>query len=192
LSVSGTTTGVAGSSASVTVSGTAPSQSLAFTIPRGDQGIQGDPGADALWNFLGPYNSSIAYDIGDVVTYEGSSYYRIDDGIEGIAPTDVAYWEIIASKGEEGPAGSSILIKGQVPNVGSLPTTGNTVNDAWIVTADGHLYIWDGTEFIDSGNVQGPPGVGVPVGGEIHMFLKKLSSDDYSTEWTDTIEGGTA
>jgi hypothetical protein len=192
LSVSSTTTGDAGTDASVTVSGTAPTQSLAFTIPRGDQGEQGNPGVDALWNFSGEYSASIAYDLGDVVTYQGSSYYRSANGGEGIAPTDVDYWDIIASKGEEGPAGSSILIKGQVANVGNLPTTGNTVNDAWIVTADGHLYIWDGTEFIDSGNVQGPPGVGVPIGGDTHMFLKKLSSDDYSTEWTDTIEGGTA
>jgi len=41
LSVSGTTTGAAGTSASVVVSGTAPSQSLAFTIPRGNTGDAG-------------------------------------------------------------------------------------------------------------------------------------------------------
>jgi len=45
LSVSGTTTGAAGSSASVTVSGTSPTQSLAFTIPRGDTGATGSTGS---------------------------------------------------------------------------------------------------------------------------------------------------
>jgi hypothetical protein len=44
LSVSGTTTGAAGSEASVIISGTAPNQSLAFTIPQGIQGIQGIQG----------------------------------------------------------------------------------------------------------------------------------------------------
>jgi hypothetical protein len=44
LSVTSTTTGAAGTSASVTVSGTAPNQSLAFTIPQGIQGIQGIQG----------------------------------------------------------------------------------------------------------------------------------------------------
>jgi hypothetical protein len=44
LSVSGTTTGAAGTNASVTISGTAPNQSLAFTIPQGIQGIQGIQG----------------------------------------------------------------------------------------------------------------------------------------------------
>ena len=42
LTVSGTTTGAAGSSASVVISGTTPNQSLAFTIPRGDKGDTGD------------------------------------------------------------------------------------------------------------------------------------------------------
>jgi hypothetical protein len=44
LSVSGTTTGAAGTNASVIISGTAPNQSLAFTIPQGIQGIQGIQG----------------------------------------------------------------------------------------------------------------------------------------------------
>jgi hypothetical protein len=44
LSVTSTTTGAAGTSASVIVSGTAPVQSLAFTIPQGIQGIQGIQG----------------------------------------------------------------------------------------------------------------------------------------------------
>ena len=38
LTVSGVTTGTAGSSANVVVSGTSPNQSLAFTIPKGDKG----------------------------------------------------------------------------------------------------------------------------------------------------------
>jgi hypothetical protein len=48
LSVSGTTTGAAGSSASVVVSGTAPSQSLAFTIPRGNTGDTGPTNSLAI------------------------------------------------------------------------------------------------------------------------------------------------
>jgi len=45
LTVSGTTTGAAGSSAAVSISGTSPTQSLAFTIPRGDTGATGATGA---------------------------------------------------------------------------------------------------------------------------------------------------
>ena len=54
LSVSGTTTGAAGSSASVVVSGTAPSQSLAFTIPTGPQGSTGATGSQGPTGATGP------------------------------------------------------------------------------------------------------------------------------------------
>jgi hypothetical protein len=57
LSVSGTTTGAAGSEASVTISGTAPNQSLAFTIPRGPQGIQGPTGSSGATALLTGYVS---------------------------------------------------------------------------------------------------------------------------------------
>ena len=55
LSVSSTSTGVAGSSANVTISGTSPTQSLAFTIPRGDKGDTGATGA------TGPTGQSSSY-----------------------------------------------------------------------------------------------------------------------------------
>jgi hypothetical protein len=58
LSVSGTTTGEAGSEASVTISGTAPNQSLAFTIPQGIQGIQGPTGSSGATALLTGYVSS--------------------------------------------------------------------------------------------------------------------------------------
>lgn len=50
LTVSSTTTGAAGSAASVTIAGTSPTQSLSFTVPqglKGDKGDAGAPGADA-------------------------------------------------------------------------------------------------------------------------------------------------
>ena len=45
LSIGTVTTGAAGSSASVTMDGTAPSYVLNFTIPKGDKGDKGDTGA---------------------------------------------------------------------------------------------------------------------------------------------------
>lgn len=44
LEVSSTSTGASGSSASVTVTGEGPSYGLSFTIPKGDQGIEGPQG----------------------------------------------------------------------------------------------------------------------------------------------------
>jgi hypothetical protein len=39
-----------------------------------------------------------------------------------------------------------------------LPSTGNTVGDAYIVTSNGHLYVWGGSSWTDSGQIVGPTG----------------------------------
>lgn len=164
LTVSGTTTGAAGSSAAVTISGTSPNQSLAFTIPRGDKGDQGDQGIQGIQGIQG-----VKGDKGDTG----------DTGATG--PT--------------GPRGEGLTILGTVATVANLPATGNTEADAYIVAADGHLYIWTiGTPnyWLDAGLIQGPPGEGVPTGGAANTFLIKSSSTNYDTEWSNTIDGGTA
>lgn len=60
--------------------------------------------------------------------------------------------------GPTGAQGSSITILGSVATVGDLPSSSNTVNDAYIVDADGNLYIWDGSQWFDAGQIQGPTG----------------------------------
>jgi hypothetical protein len=164
LSVSGTTTGAAGSSASVTISGTSPTQSLAFTIPRGDKGDKGDQGDQGI---------------------QGEKGDQGDQGVQGEK----------GDTGDTGPRGEGLTILGTVATVGDLPPTGNTEADAYIVTADGHLYIWTlGTPnyWLDAGQIQGPPGEGVPTGGAANTFLVKSSSTNYDTAWSNTIDGGTA
>jgi len=60
--------------------------------------------------------------------------------------------------GETGAQGVSISLLGSVATVGDLPSSGNTVNDAYIVDADGNLYVWDGSAWNDVGQIQGPTG----------------------------------
>jgi Collagen triple helix repeat (20 copies) len=64
--------------------------------------------------------------------------------------------------GVPGPVGPSIQIKGSVPTVGDLPPSAG-INDGYIVDADGHLYIWNGTAWTNAGAIVGPPG---PVGAQ--------------------------
>jgi collagen type VII alpha len=59
--------------------------------------------------------------------------------------------------GPTGPQGTSISVQGTVADTGSLPATGAT-NDAYIVTADGDLYIWDGAAWTSVGQIVGPQG----------------------------------
>jgi hypothetical protein len=67
------------------------------------------------------------------------------------------------STGPTGPQGTSINVIGTVADTGSLPPTGAT-NDAYIVTADGDLYIWDGSAWTSVGQIVGPVGPTGPQG----------------------------
>jgi hypothetical protein len=75
-----------------------------------------------------------------------------------------ASWNVVLGAGEVGPVGpagpqgTSITFKGSVATFGNLPTTGRSVNDAWIVDADGDLYVWNGTVWTNAGQIVGPQG----------------------------------
>jgi hypothetical protein len=74
--------------------------------PRGIQGPQGPAGNDALWNFSGTYNNSATYAIGDVVSYNGSTWYRSQVGAPGQLPSsESSVWEIVAASGSGVPVG---------------------------------------------------------------------------------------
>jgi hypothetical protein len=66
------------------------------------------------------------------------------------------------STGPTGAAGRSINIKGTKANVAALPSSGNTAGDSWIALTDLHLYVWDGTAWLDAGQFQGPTGATGP------------------------------
>jgi len=66
--------------------------------------------------------------------------------------------------GPTGPQGTSINIKGTVATPASLPATGNNINDAYIVSSNSDLYIWNGTSWYNAGQIVGPQGPTGPTG----------------------------
>lgn len=66
--------------------------------------------------------------------------------------------------GPTGPQGTDIHFAGSVADVASLPSSGNEVNDAYIVEADGNLYVWNGSSWTDAGQIVGPQGETGPTG----------------------------
>lgn len=86
---------------------TGPTGPMGPTGPSGLEGATGPAGAsgtDALWNFLGEYDGGADYNIGDVVTYAGGTYYRIGEPNTGYPP-GTSYWTTVAAPGEVGPTG---------------------------------------------------------------------------------------
>jgi hypothetical protein len=51
------------------------------------------------------------------------------------------------------PTGTIITFKDGVANTSALPVSGNTLNDARITADTGHLYVWNGTTWVDSGDI---------------------------------------
>jgi len=79
---------------------------------------------------------------------------RGDTGFTG-SQGDIGY---TGSQGNNGADGSSVTVLGSVATVGNLPSVGNTVADAYVVQADGHLYVWDGSAWQDAGEFRGYTG----------------------------------
>ena len=70
----------------------------------GPPGPAGADGQDALWNFIGEYDNGLSYAPGDVVTYNGGTYYRVGEPNPGYAP-GTSYWTTVATPGSAGAAG---------------------------------------------------------------------------------------
>ena len=57
----------------------------------------------------------------------------------------------IGPQGAQGEIGPPLTLLGTVPSEGALPPTGNTIGDMYQAEDNGHVYVWDGTEWDDLG-----------------------------------------
>lgn len=72
----------------------------------------------------------------------------------------------IGPTGPQGPAGAdgtSVTIQGSVATSNDLPGSANT-GDGYIAQDSGNLWVWDGTQWVDAGQIQGPAGPTGPQG----------------------------
>jgi hypothetical protein len=71
---------------------------------KGDTGLQGADGDDALWNFRQAYDNAAPYEVGDIVTHNGETWYRINanGGNVGDVPQEGSIWTKLAAKGADG------------------------------------------------------------------------------------------
>lgn len=72
-------------------------------------------------------------------------------------------WELVGSgiagpTGAIGPAGAGVSLNGSVTGIANLPASNNTPGDAYIVTANGNLYVWSGSAWNSAGQIVGPTG----------------------------------
>jgi hypothetical protein len=133
---------------------------LRTTIPyaTGATGATGDDGQFSIAAITAPTNPEVGdawYDSasGDVFIYYDGYWVEASNANDGpTGPTGLT-----GVTGATGPQGTSIDFKGSVATTGALPT-GADNNDAYIVDADGNLWVWDGDSWNDAGQIVGPQG----------------------------------
>ena len=108
--------------------------------PTGPQGITGPTGAVGAIGATGPTGS-----VGPT-------------GPTGATGADSTVTGPTGPTGAQGPQGVPVTLIGSVADVASLPATGNDLNDAYIVDADGDVYVWDGTIWYSAGQIVGATG----------------------------------
>ena len=162
---------------------TGPQGDLGPTGPQGVQGVQGDlgptgpqgiQGGQGIQGNVGPTGPQ---GVQGTTGVEGPTGPQGDTGPTGpqgdtgdLGPTgpqgdagDLGPTGPTGPTGAQGPQGTSITFRGEVATVEDLPVSAD-VNDAYIVEADGDLYVWDGAQWDNVGQIVGPEGPTGPQG----------------------------
>jgi len=66
--------------------------------------------------------------------------------------------------GPQGQPGLGLNVKGTVPTYSALPSAGNATNDTWVTVDTGHMWVWSGSAWVDTGITRGPTGPQGPQG----------------------------
>lgn len=122
IAVGTVSTGLPGSSASVTNAGSSSSATLNFAIPRGATGATGE----ITWK--GGWSNSTVYGVNEAVYYNGSSYIALASNQNVTPGSDNTKWNIMAQAGAEGGSISSMsdtTISGSIADMAILAYDSN-------------------------------------------------------------------
>jgi len=119
--------------------------------PTGPTGASGSTGATGPTGAAGPTGASGSTGAVGPTGPTGST--GANGAVGPTGPTGA-----LGATGPTGANGTSFVIKGTVSTVGDLPSSGNTVGDAYIVSATQDLYTWNGSAWINVGKIVGPTG----------------------------------
>jgi hypothetical protein len=137
--------------------GTASEWSAANPVlAQGEAGYEYDTGKFKIGNGTLAWNS-LSYSSGTTGP-SGPAGLTGPTGPTGAASAVTGPTGPTGATGATGPQGTSINVRGTVAAVINLPASGNAINDAFIVTANEDLYVWNGTTWNNVGQIVGPMG----------------------------------
>ena len=158
-------TGFGATGATGPAGATGPQGTQGVTGPTGPAGTDGRVGATGATGVGTAGATGVAGPIGPTgdIGSTGSTGFTGATGITGpVGATGIGATGVTGPTGPQGPQGTSIKIVGSVADNISLPGypssyTGDA-GDCYITNDTGHLWIWDGSTWIDGGNITGPQG----------------------------------
>jgi hypothetical protein len=145
---------------------------IGSTGPQGEVGDIGPVGPVGPQGIQGVQGPAATVAVGTVTTGDaGTSVSVANSGTSGAAVLDftiprgavgqtgaVGPQGIQGIQGPRGLDGASVVLKGAVNLFTNLPTTGNTQGDLYVVQNDGNGYVWDGSDWVNVGQIRGPKG----------------------------------
>jgi hypothetical protein len=145
---------------------TGPTGASGGTGPTGPRGATGPTGAQGV---TGPTGSI------------GATGVQGPTGSQG--PTGPT-----GATGPQGALGSSINLISSVAETSNLPLSLNDLYDAYVVEADGDVYVWDGGQWNNVGPIQGPIGPTGPTGptGASGVVVSATAPANTGILWSDT------
>lgn len=164
-----TTTGAAGTSASVTNSGTSSAAVFNFTIPRGDTGATGATGA------TGSPGAAATIAVGTTTTGAAGTSASVTNS----GTSSAAVFNFTIPRGDTGATGAT----GAAATVAAGTTTTGAPGSSASVTNSGTSSAAVFNFTIPRGDT-GATGAGVPTGGTAGQALTKIDSTNYNTQWT--------
>jgi hypothetical protein len=167
---------------------------------KGDKGDTGDKGEPGISNIPGPKgDTGLKGDKGD----KGDTGDKGEPGVDGDGISSASVFEggeltirmksgseikvsgnVKGDKGDTGPRGHGLVIKDVKATREELDLIlEKNIGDIYIVNSMG--YLWDGTMWEKTGELQGPPGVVQKVNGkssqEINLFTDDINENENST-----------
>lgn len=158
----------------------------AASIPAGPQGPQGPKGDDGksayeVYKDTVPSNGQVLTEEQWLASLQGEQGEPGPAGAEGPQ----------GPQGEPGEDGTSVNIVGSYAGpAGSDPGTvaGVSAGDGYLNNADGHLWVWDGTQWTDVGEIRGPEG---NLGLSAYQVWLGLNNNGTEQDFLDSLVGAT-
>jgi hypothetical protein len=148
--------------------------SFGYTGSIGYSGSMGVGYTGSTSGFVGStgYAGSLGYTgsigigyTGSTSGYIGSTGYTGSQGAGYVGSSGSGYVGSMGYSGSQGPRGAdgtSVRILGSVATYTALPgypsSYGGSIGDGYITLDTGHLWVWNGSTWIDAGNITGPQG----------------------------------